>query len=228
MLKLRHEHLIPAFDLFEIYNKDNMEQSLAIVTPYYINGDLNKQIISQREKNEPLPEEIVFEITKNILKALNYLHSDVGVAHRDLKPANIFLRKINFQKKTVEVVIGDLGIAREMNGTNTTCGTIAGTPLFCAPEVTLGKYNLKCDIYSAGVVLYQMLSLDTDTNLIASVFSKHPLTKLQEASCGDIIKEFTENSISKNYPKETKILKKLKGKQTFTSIGLYLLKKWCI
>ncbi|KAG2374239.1 hypothetical protein C9374_011076 [Naegleria lovaniensis] len=211
MLKLRHENLVPALDIFEIYNRDTLENSLGIVTPFYINGDLMKQLNSQIEKKECLPEEIIYSIMKDLLTALNYLHTDVGIAHRDIKPANIFLEKINLQKKTVKAVIGDFGVAREMpNSDMSLNGTMCGSPLFVSPEVILGKYNLKCDLYSLGVVLYQMLSLDLESNLIKTCFSKFPLTSLMEASNASIIKDFTDPMIMRNYAKETTTLKRLK------------------
>ena len=213
MLKLKHDSIMPCLDLFEIYDKDTTEQSLAIVSPYYIHGDLMKQLQTQKEKKEPLPEEIIFSITKDILSALTYLHSNVGVAHRDIKPNNIFLEKINLGRKTVKMVLGDFGIAREMTSETMKNATTAGTPLYLAPEVNFGNYNFKCDIYSLGVTLYQMLSLDLETNLISKCFSNHPLDTLQQSSNAKYISDYTEQMIMRNYPKETKTLKKLKGKQ---------------
>ncbi|KAF0985233.1 hypothetical protein FDP41_000272 [Naegleria fowleri] len=189
MLKLRHENLVPALDIFEIYNKDTLENSL-----------------------ECLPEEIIYSIMKDLLTALNYLHTDVGIAHRDIKPANIFLEKINLQKKTVKAVIGDFGVAKEMPHSDMSLnGTVCGSPIFVSPEVILGKYNLKCDLYSLGVVLYQMLSLDLESNLIKTCFSKFPLTSLMEANNASMfLKNFTEQMIMRNYTKETTTLKRLK------------------
>ena len=80
-------------------------------------------------------------------------------------------------------------------------------------QVILGKYNLKCDLYSLGVVLYQMLSLDLESNLIKTCFSKFPLTSLMEANNASMfLKNFTEQMIMRNYTKETTTLKRLKGK----------------
>lgn len=143
MLKLRHENLVPALDIFEIYNKDTLENSLGIVTPFYINGDLMKQLHSQIEKKECLPEEIIYSIMKDLLTALNYLHTDVGIAHRDIKPANIFLEKINLQKKTVKAVIGDFGVAKEMPHSDMSLnGTVCGSPIFVSPEVRIPKCHV--------------------------------------------------------------------------------------
>jgi calcium-dependent protein kinase len=73
-----------------------------------------------------------------------YLH-ERKISHRDIKPENIL-----FKEK--EPKLADFGLARVLGETSTY--TIVGTPYYLAPEVIAGEYNLKCDVWSLGVVLY--------------------------------------------------------------------------
>jgi len=96
---------------------------------------------------------IALEIIKQVLEGLGELHKKVG-AHRDIKPENIFL-------KGNQVKIGDYGLVKSQRYV-TQLTTIAGTRDYMAPEVLDGKpYDHRCDIYSAGVVLRELISGET-------------------------------------------------------------------
>lgn len=73
-----------------------------------------------------------------------------NIIHRDIKVENIF---VSDEKK---FKLGDLGVAREVDGTTT--GTKIGTENYMAPEVFNGKYNNSADIYSLGIVMYRLLN----------------------------------------------------------------------
>ena len=90
---------------------------------------------------------------KQILEAVNYLHHH-GICHRDLKPENILLSSMSnkFQLKLI-----DFGLSKVLKTMNGTMKGEVGTAYYMAPEVLQGKYTLKCDVWSCGVILYIML-----------------------------------------------------------------------
>jgi calcium-dependent protein kinase len=103
-----------------------------------------------------LEESVARQFMGQILEAFAYMHAlykDEYVIHRDLKFENIFIHKVG---EEIILKVGDFGFAKVLSkGTSAT--SCKGSPLTMAPEVWKGKYNQKCDIYSMGVIFYQML-----------------------------------------------------------------------
>lgn len=86
-----------------------------------------------------------------MLVAIEHMHSQ-GVFHRDIKPENVMFRNPD------EIVLTDFGLADFYRKDGSYLFTSCGTPGYCAPELLLNKaYDLKVDIFSVGIVLYQML-----------------------------------------------------------------------
>jgi len=86
-----------------------------------------------------------------LLNALQYLHAK-NIIHRDLKPENML-----FENGSGYMKIIDFGIAAKKTGSVPLTQRI-GTPYYIAPEVLCKRYNEKCDLWSAGVILYMMLT----------------------------------------------------------------------
>lgn len=95
-------------------------------------------------------EQEVIKVGLDICEALNICHRK-NILHRDIKPENIFYNKDGDYK------LGDFGISRIMTATpSAMASTGIGTPEYAAPEQVSGKYNWLVDIYSLGLVLYEL------------------------------------------------------------------------
>lgn len=120
---------------------------VVIVSEYVPDGSL-ADVLKQHGK---LSLELATETTVGILAGLTFLHSR-RIIHRDLKPDNILLQGATPR-------LADFGISRLLKTTHTSqTVNIAGTPSYMAPEAFDGKRNVQTDIWSVGVVLYQLLS----------------------------------------------------------------------
>jgi NIMA (never in mitosis gene a)-related kinase len=95
----------------------------------------------------------VIEWFTQICLGLKHIH-DRKIIHRDLKGQNIFLTKSGMVK------VGDFGICKILSNTKALAKTVVGTPYYLSPEIVQSKpYNLKSDIWSMGVILYEMCAL---------------------------------------------------------------------
>lgn len=128
-------------------------KKLYIVTEYAKLGDLSHLIERRKKQKRPLHEDDIWRYFLQLLLGLNEMHKN-GVAHRDLKSANILIAAPDLVK------IADLGVSTVLQ-THELAKTQIGTPLYIAPEVWKRKpYDTKCDIWSLGVLLYEMMFFD--------------------------------------------------------------------
>src|SRR5438105_4068538 len=104
-------------------------------------------------KRKRLTPEEAGSFIEQVASALQYAH-DHGVVHRDVKPSNILLRPDGY------AYLVDFGLAKAMMEAKslTTEGAMVGTPEYMAPEQSNGLNDYRSDIYSLGVILYQMLT----------------------------------------------------------------------
>ena len=119
-----------------------------LVMEFFDGGDLNKRLGGQ-----PLPPEEALQIFRELMFALGDIHEQ-GILHRDLKPQNLMFRADG------SLAILDFGIAKHIDAIDRTGhGEVLGTPRYMSPEQVRGSaLDLRTDIYSAGVLLYQMLT----------------------------------------------------------------------
>lgn len=168
---LSHNNIVSVYDVGNAVVND---QRYNYIVMEYIDGRTLKDIINNEA---PLGAEFVANIGFQIASALEAAHKK-GVVHRDIKPHNILLDKDNVAKVT------DFGIARiSSSATITYTSTVLGTVHYISPEQAKGKFiDKKSDIYSLGVVLYEMATgrVPFDAENAVGIALKHIQDKLVE------------------------------------------------
>ncbi len=141
-------------NIVKYYESFQMEQNIYIVMEYCEKGDLCTYM-SERQKNKKsnyyFNEDFIWKLFIQISIGLYYIHSK-KILHRDIKTLNIFLTK------ELNGKIGDLGVAKVLEGTNHAM-TFIGTPYYVSPEMCQNKpYNEKSDIWALGCILYELIT----------------------------------------------------------------------
>ena len=131
-----------------IYGHGDVDGHAYLVMEFFEGGDLNKRL-----DGKPLPAAEALRLFRDLMFALGDIH-EKGILHRDLKPQNLMFRRDG----TLAIV--DFGIAKDIEAVDrTNAGEVLGTPRYMSPEQVQGRaLDLRTDIYSAGVLLYQMLT----------------------------------------------------------------------
>jgi eukaryotic-like serine/threonine-protein kinase len=125
----------------------------AYIVMEYVEGPTLKSLMDGQERFS-LP--IILRIMRDVLAGLEFSH-ERGVVHRDIKPANVMLTSEDAARGHAK--IADFGIARIESSDMTQAGTMMGTPSYMSPEQFMAQaVDARTDIYSAGVVLYQLLT----------------------------------------------------------------------
>src|SRR6266542_3248354 len=157
---LRHSNIVQIFDF------DTIDGHPYIVMEYLRGPTLANYLRGLHERNERIPHQQVARLLKTLTAALDYAHEQ-GVIHRDIKPGNIMLHKKSGEimldqplTNDVEIILTDFGLVRIVHAaTQTAAGMVSGTPAYMSPEQARGdKTDHRTDIYSLGVVLYEMLA----------------------------------------------------------------------
>lgn len=134
-----HPNVLP------IIEADEYDGQIVIVSEYAPDGTLDDLL----KREGALPVKRAIEMGDGILRGLEFLHSR-RIIHRDIKPANILL-----QGDTPRLT--DFGMSRVLL-MNSLSNDMSGTPYYMAPEAFSRKRNVQTDIWSSGVVLYEMLT----------------------------------------------------------------------
>jgi DNA-binding NarL/FixJ family response regulator len=131
-----------------IHSHGQSEANAYLVMEFFEGGDLNKRLGAKA-----VPAEEALRLFRELMFALGDIH-EKGILHRDLKPQNLMFRNDG------SLAIVDFGIAKDIAAVDRTGhGEILGTPRYMSPEQVQGRVlDLRTDIYSAGVLLYQMLT----------------------------------------------------------------------
>ncbi|CAI5459909.1 unnamed protein product [Closterium sp. Yama58-4] len=125
-------------------------QSIRVIMELCAGGDLFDCIKARGQ----LSERTAALVLKALMGALMHCHAH-GILHRDVKPENILMADRNDDSKGIKLI--DFGVATSLQQADP-CSEVAGTPEYMAPEVLDAVYGVEADIWSAGVVLYVILS----------------------------------------------------------------------
>jgi tRNA A-37 threonylcarbamoyl transferase component Bud32 len=166
--RLNHANSIQVLD----FGRNESDGTLFIAMEYVQGKDL--RVVLRDEW--PLPEERLCNIMAQVLAALGEAHAH-NVVHRDLKPENIMVEQR--PDHTDGVTVLDFGIAKILDSDLpglTRSDVVCGTPQYMAPEQATGtQLDARCDLYSVGVILYQMATghLPFDGQNSMEVLTRH-------------------------------------------------------
>lgn len=161
VLHLSHENIVRAYGVGDV-------DGIPYLVLEYIEGMTLKEIIHQ---NGPMPPRIAVALAVQVLDALSAAHA-AGIIHRDVKPQNVIVMPNG------RVKLMDFGIAREVDASTMTFRgtTVLGSVHYLSPEQAKGKpVSVESDLYSTGVMLYEMLTGDVpfDGDTSVSIALKH-------------------------------------------------------
>ena len=145
--QLEHPHIVP------IYKVGGHKNQVLYIVMRCIDGPSLRRLLEQQQR---LAVREAARIARQVADALGYAHQQ-GIVHRDVKPDNILLDDAG------HVLVTDFGIAKAAQAASvsqlTTEGMVVGTPHYMSPEQATGEQvDARSDIYSLGIVLYQMLA----------------------------------------------------------------------
>ena len=153
MQKVKHPNII---NLYEVHESKN---SIYLVIEYQTGGELFQKI---SDAGSLLKLESIVKIMRGILLGLQYLEAE-KILHRDLKPENLILISNNTDLMDTDIKIVDFGLATQADVEDYLFKR-CGTPGFVAPEIISAnandkvKFSPKCDIFSAGVIFYILVT----------------------------------------------------------------------
>ena len=202
---LAHPNIVSIYDV-------GIENNIYYIVMELIQGKTLKQII---DEDGVLPWKWALNVATQIASALEVAHKN-NIVHRDIKPHNIIITEDGVAKVT------DFGIAKAVsNSTITAFGTTIGSVHYFSPEHARGGFtDAKSDLYSLGVVMYEMLTgrVPFDADTAVSIALKHMQEKPVEPiklnpsipySVNKIILKAMEKDINLRYQSATEMLKDL-------------------
>lgn len=170
---LRHPNIVQIYDFYASEHSEQQaaigagesaprtEDAIAYMVMEYIEGRTLAHYIHETSHQGKFPSgAVVVRLFTPISLALDYAHQHDTI-HRDIKPANILLDERNRARNSMgEPILSDFGLAKLLGGASQTAtGTVFGTPLYISPEQVQNRpVSNRTDIYSLGVVLYEIFS----------------------------------------------------------------------
>ena len=145
--RLQHPHIVRIIDV-------GVERDVYYTVMDYVQGGTLGDYLKDRKR---VPPDEALRFVAQLTDALCYAHRE-GIVHRDIKPANILFVDESYS----QVVLTDFGLARlrdDSASSLTITGALVGTPTYMSPEAVQGEQcDGRADIYSLGVVLYEMVT----------------------------------------------------------------------
>lgn len=139
--RLSHPHVVGVLDQGE-------DGHIAYLVMEYVQGHTLRDVLNRQG---PLTPRLALALLDPVIEGLAAAHSS-GLIHRDVKPENVLIADDG------RIKVGDFGLARAVTATTST-GALIGTVAYLAPELVLGQAaDARSDIYSAGIMLYEMLT----------------------------------------------------------------------
>ncbi len=190
--QLSHPSIVTIYDVGE-------DRDLTYMAMEFLEGEnLEKYIF----KENLLPFTKILDVIAEVAEALAFAHK-ADVIHRDIKPANIMLLKNG------EVKVTDFGIAKAISSSRTKTGVILGTPNYMSPEQIMGqKMDLRSDIFSLGVVFFQLLTGELPfhgENLSSLLYQitqiRHPSLRTHNAKIPRVCEQILNKALAKD-PKD--------------------------
>ena len=149
LIKTDHPNIIKLYEVFET------KKSLYLIMEKCNGGELFDKIINHIGSGQMYSERMAANLISQIMSAVDYCHKN-GICHRDLKPENIlFLNKGSELDNPLKII--DFGLSQIM-GEKKKLTSQVGTSYYVPPEILMGEYNQKCDIWSVGIILCILLT----------------------------------------------------------------------
>ena len=139
--QLDHDNIVRIYDALEF-------EGLPCYVMEFVHGQNLKSYLASHGK---VNTDDAISIIQQLLEGLSHIHQH-KIVHRDIKPENIFITP------KLKVKLADFGIARVQNTELTLTGSSLGTPSYMSPEQWLGNADHRSDLYSVGVIFYEMLT----------------------------------------------------------------------
>ena len=189
--RLEHSNIVPVYDYAE-------HEGRPYLVMKFIEGDTLKARLNQG----PLSAIEIEQVVDSVGSALAYAHRQ-GVLHRDIKPSNVLISTDH------TMYLADFGLARiAQDGESTlSADSIMGTPQYISPEQAMGKKDLdnKTDIYSFGVMLYEMVvgrvpfTADTPFSIIHDhIYSPLPLPRAVNSNVPEPVERVLLKALAKD------------------------------
>jgi len=152
MLQLDHPHIVRLYEWYE------GASTVYLVLDALKGGTLREVVLENYyQKGQGLKEEWIQTVIRQVVEGMSYCHS-LRLIHKDLKDENIMLLKKDKNYEKPFVVIIDLGVAEMFPLSDPRGNIVGGTPATMAPEVWMGNFGPKCDVWSVGCVAFELLA----------------------------------------------------------------------